>query len=161
MGNNIEKNHIARVTYEKTLRASPNKKAAKPLPYKPSPRREGGLRQRRSGAFVCRTNAPLFPCTTNCLSCHSHPIRPCGAPSPRGEGCDTRIPSSKKVVKLPPYNKAPSTSVGMTGGRLVISHSLSHRFVDPSCAFGAALLQGPTRIVYNTDSSKTRNVSPS
>ena len=96
MGNNIEKNHIARVTYEKTLRASPNKKAAKPLPYKPSPRREGGLRQRRSGAFVCRTNAPLFPCTTNCLSCHSHPIRPCGAPSPRGEGCDTRIPSSKK-----------------------------------------------------------------
>ena len=26
MGNNIEKNHIARVTYEKTLRASPNQK---------------------------------------------------------------------------------------------------------------------------------------
>ena len=24
----------------------------------------------------------------SCLSCHSHPIRPCGAPSPRGEGCD-------------------------------------------------------------------------
>ena len=22
----------------------------------------------------------------SCLSCHSHPIRPCGAPSPRGEG---------------------------------------------------------------------------
>ena len=32
----------------------------------------------------------------SCLSCHSHPIRPCGAPSPRREGCDTRIPSSKK-----------------------------------------------------------------
>ena len=32
----------------------------------------------------------------SCLSCHSHPIRPYGAPSPRGEGCDTRIPSSKK-----------------------------------------------------------------
>ena len=32
----------------------------------------------------------------SCLSCHSHPIRPCGAPSPRGEGCETRIPSSKK-----------------------------------------------------------------
>ena len=31
-----------------------------------------------------------------CLLYHSHPIRPCGAPSPRGEGCDTRIPSSKK-----------------------------------------------------------------
>ena len=30
------------------------------------------------------------------LSYHSHPIRPCGAPSPRGEGCDTGILSSKK-----------------------------------------------------------------
>ena len=35
----------------------------------------------------------LYP---NCLSCRLCPIRPCGAPSPRGEGCDTRIPSSKK-----------------------------------------------------------------
>ena len=33
---------------------------------------------------------------------------------PRGEGCDARIPSSKKAAKPPPYNKAPSTSVGMT-----------------------------------------------
>ena len=41
---------------------------------------------------------------------------------------------------LPVCNKAPSTSVGMTGGRRVISHSLSHRCVDPSCAFGAPLL---------------------
>ena len=61
MGNNIVKNRIAKVTYEKTLRTSPNKKAAKPLPYKPSP---------------------------------------------RGEGCDTRIPSSKKAAKPPPQ---PST----------------------------------------------------
>ena len=51
---------------------------------------------------------------------------------------------------LPLCKKDPSTSVGMTGGRRVISHSLSHRFVDPSCAFGAALLQGPTRIVVMT-----------
>ena len=70
--------------------------AAKPPPYKPSPHGEGGPRQRRSGAFVCSTNAPLFPCTTICLSCYVCPIRPFGAPSPRGEGCDTRIPSSKK-----------------------------------------------------------------
>ena len=48
---------------------------------------------------------------------------------------------------LPLCKKDPSTSIGMTGGRRVISHSLSHRFVDPSCAFGAALLQGPTRII--------------
>ena len=164
--------------------------------YKPSPHGEGGPRQRRSGAFVCSTNAPLFPCTTSCLSCHVCPIRPCGAPSPRGEGCDTRLLSSKKVAHhpcepirspstvipsaaegsllycrhmhtcaltqttpwyflfrlslthvLPVCRKDPSTSVGMTGGRRVISHSLSHRLVDPSCAFGAGLLQGPTRIV--------------
>ena len=48
---------------------------------------------------------------------------------------------------LPVCKKDPSTSVGMTGGRRVISHSLSHRFVDPSCAFGAPLLYGATRIV--------------
>ena len=40
---------------------------------------------------------------------------------------------------LPLCKKDPSTSVGMTGGRRVISHSLLHRFVDPSCAFGAPL----------------------
>ena len=38
----------------------------------------------------------------SCLSYHSHPIRPCGAPSPRGEGCDTRILSSKKKAANPP-----------------------------------------------------------
>ena len=36
-----------------------------------------------------------------CLSCRLCPIRPCGAPSPRGEGCDTRIPSSKKTAHHP------------------------------------------------------------
>ena len=41
---------------------------------------------------------------------------------------------------LPVCKKDPSTSVGMTGGRRVISHSLSHRYVDPSCAFGAGRL---------------------
>ena len=40
---------------------------------------------------------------------------------------------------LPLCKKDPSTSVGMTGGRRIISHSLSHRCVDPSCAFGAPL----------------------
>ena len=48
----------------------------------------------------------------NCLSCHSHPIRPCGAPSPRGEGFDTRIPSSKKGGKAAtsPLNPEPNES---------------------------------------------------
>ena len=44
-------------------------------------------------AALIRVTGKSYP---SCLSCHSHPIRPCGAPSPRGEGCDTRIPSSKK-----------------------------------------------------------------
>ena len=60
------------------------------------------------------TCAAHFSAFLICLSCRLCPIRPCGAPSPRGEGCDTRIPSSKKAAKPPPYNKAPSTSVGMT-----------------------------------------------
>ena len=47
----------------------------------------GGL-----AAFIGVTGKP-YP---SCLSCHSHPIRPFRAPSPRGEGFDTRIPSSKK-----------------------------------------------------------------
>ena len=76
-----------------------------------------GKGDRVSGARVLSLAAQMrlsFPCTTNCLSYHSHPIRPCGAPSPRGEGCDMRIPSSKKAAKPPPYKKVPSTSVGMT-----------------------------------------------
>ena len=74
------------------------KKAAKPLPYKPSPHGEEGPRQRRSGAFVSSTNAPSFSYTTICLSYHVCPIRPCGAPSPRGDSYDARIPSSKKAA---------------------------------------------------------------
>ena len=53
-----------------------------------------------SRSICCGELAALIGVTGNpypsCLSCHSHPIRPCGAPSPRGEGCDTRISSSKK-----------------------------------------------------------------
>ena len=46
----------------------------------------------------------------SCLSCHSHPIRPCGAPSPRGEGCDTRIPSSKIRRRSRHLNPEPNES---------------------------------------------------
>ena len=63
-----------------------------------------GKGDRISGARVLSYAEQMrlsFPGTTICLSCHSHPIRPCGAPSPRGEGCDTRIPSSKKSA-IPP-----------------------------------------------------------
>ena len=53
-----------------------------------------------------------FPYTTICLSYHSHPIRPRGAPSPRGEGCDARIPSSKQVAHRPCESiRSPSTVI--------------------------------------------------
>ena len=146
--------------------------------------------RRRSGAFVCSTNAPLCPCATICLSCHVCPIRPFrGAFLQRGRLTIREYPLLKKMAHhpcepirspstvipsaaegsllhcrhmhtcaltqttpwcflfhlslahdLPLCKKDPSTSVGMTGGRRIISHSLSHRFVDPSCAFGAPLL---------------------
>ena len=46
----------------------------------------------------------------SCLSCHSHPIRPFRAPSPRGEGCDTRISSSKKRRRSRHLNPEPNES---------------------------------------------------
>ena len=46
------------------------------------------------------------------LSYHSHPIHPCGAPFPRGEGCDTRIPSSKQAAHHPCESiRSPSTVI--------------------------------------------------
>ena len=53
-----------------------------------------------------------FPCTTNYLSYHVCPIRPCGAPSLRGEGCDARIPSSKQAAHHPCESiRSPSTVI--------------------------------------------------
>ena len=63
-----------------------------------------GKRDRVSGARVLSLAVQMhlsFSCTINCLSYHSHPIRPCRAPSPTGEGGDTRIPSSKKSAHHP------------------------------------------------------------
>ena len=59
---------------------------------------------KKGGAQVLLQAAQMrlpFPYATICLSYHSHSIRPCGAPSPRGEGCDTRLPSSKKAAHHP------------------------------------------------------------
>ena len=55
------------------------------------------VRDSRSPTYAAHFSAFLI-----CLSYRLCPIRPCGAPSPRGEGCDTRIPSSKKAAKPPP-----------------------------------------------------------
>ena len=54
-----------------------------------------------------------FPYTTSCLSYHVCSIRPCGASSPRGEGCDTRLPSSKQATKPPHCEiiRSPSTVI--------------------------------------------------
>ena len=72
------------------------------LSNKPSPHGEGGPRQRWIGCFRMQNKcASLLPVLPICLSYHSHPIRPCGAPSLRGEGCDTGIPSSKQATHHP------------------------------------------------------------
>ena len=81
--------------------------------YKPSPHVEGGPRQRWIGCFrmqhKCASLSPVLPIY---LSYHVCPIRPCGAPSPRGEGCDTRIPSSKKAAHHPCESiRSPSTVI--------------------------------------------------
>ena len=63
-----------------------------------------GKGDRVSGARVLSYAAQMrlsFSYTPICLSYHSHPIRPCGAPSPGGEGYDTRIPSSKQATHHP------------------------------------------------------------
>ena len=54
---------------------------------------------KKGGAQVLSQAAQMrlsFPYATFCLSYYVCPIRPCGAPFPRGEGYDTRNPSSKK-----------------------------------------------------------------
>ena len=102
MGNNIEKNHIARVTYEKTLRASPNQKGGEAASLQAFPAWGRGTASAVDRVLSYAEQMRLsFPYTTSCLSYHSHPIRPCGAAFPRGEGCDTRIPSSKKAAHHP------------------------------------------------------------
>ena len=114
MGNNIEKNLIARVTYEKTLRASPNKKSGKAATIQVFPAWGRGTASAALGCFrmqhKCTSLSPILPIY---LSYHVCPIRPCEAPSPTGEGCDTRIPSSKKGSALPLVNlsapQAPSS----------------------------------------------------
>ena len=49
------------------------------------------VRDSRSPTCVAHLSAFFI-----CLSYRQNSIRPYGAPSPRGEGCVSRIPSSKK-----------------------------------------------------------------
>ena len=59
----------------------------------------------RTHAPTCAARLAAF---LICLSCRLCPIRPFGAPSPRGEGCDTRIASSKVAAKPPPQPRTPN-----------------------------------------------------
>ncbi len=81
-----------------------------------------GKGDRVSGARVLSLAAQMrlsSPYTPFCLSYHSHPICPCGAPSPRGEGYDARIPSSKQAPHHPcepirsPKHRHPERSRGI------------------------------------------------
>ena len=132
------------------------KKAAKPLPYKPSPHGEGGPRQRWIGCFRMQHKcASLFPVLPIYLSYHSHPIRPCGAPSPRGEGCDTEIPSSKKrrhtaLVNLSapqiPSSRAKSRDLYCTAAICTHAPSLKQHL-------GASFFAFPSPTVYRSAKS--------
>ena len=63
-----------------------------------------GKGDRVSGAQVLLQAAQMrlsFPYATFYLSYHSHPIRPCGAPSPRGEGYVREYHLLKKAAHHP------------------------------------------------------------
>ncbi len=93
-----------------------NQGAARPMALPPFPtKRRCEITIISFSRSICRGGlAALIGVTgkpyPSCLSCHSHPIRPCGAPSPRGEGCDTRIPSSKKRRRSRHLNPEPNES---------------------------------------------------
>ena len=151
-----------------------------------------GKGDRVSGARVLSYATQMhlsFPYTAFCLSYHSHPIRPCGAPFPRGKAAirdyhslrrwhttlvnlsAPQVPSSRAKPRdlyctaaicthtpslkrhlgasFLPFPRSRFTALQErflhfgrddVQGRRIASHSFSHRFVDPSCAFGAPLL---------------------
>ena len=122
----------------------------------------------------------------SCLSYHSHPIRPYGVPSPRGEGCDTRIPSSKKTAHRPcepirsPSTVIPSAAEGsllhcrhmhtcaLTQTtpwcflfRLSLAHDLPLCKKDPSTsALMTHKKDGSSHIVFHTAFIPLRRVVP-
>ena len=58
---------------------------------------------RGSGTHVFPTCAAHLSTFFNCLSYRQCPIRPFGAPSPRGEGCDTRETCHRRPPGIAPY----------------------------------------------------------
>ena len=122
----------------------------------------------------------------SCLSYHSHPIRPCGAPSPRVEGCDARLPSSKKAAMPPPREtiRSPSTVIPSAAEgsllhcchmhtcaltqttpwcflfRLSLAHDLPLCKKDPSTsALMTRKKDGSSHIVFHTAEGKAKSTS--
>ncbi len=87
---------------------------------------------RRGLAALIGVTGKPYP---SCLSCHSHPIRPCGAPSPRGEGCDTRIPSSKKRRRSRHLNPEPNEGKVKRGCEEMRIHFFTAPFDFPINAY--------------------------
>ena len=116
------------------------------------PRMEKG--NRVSGARVLSYAAQMrlsFSYTTICLSYHSHPIRPCGAPSPRGEGYDTRIPSSKQVAHHPcePI-RSPSTVIPSAALDLYCTAAICTHAPSLKRHLGASFFAFPSPTVYRS-----------
>ena len=84
----------------------------------------------------------------SCLSCHSHPIRPFRAPSPRGEGCDTGIPSSKKGGEAATRALTPETNESKV--KRSCEEMRIHFFTAPLCAKSDELSPAKTVRIQNS-----------
>ena len=101
------------------------------------------------------------------MPCLPYPLPPYRHPE-RSRGIFIALPpyarmhphsSDTLVLPFSPFSHSRFTSlVGMTGGRRVVSHSFSPRYMDPSCAFGAALLQ--FRASPNKKRRRSRHENP-
>ena len=119
------------------------KKAAKPPPYKPSPRGEDYDTKIPSSNQVAhhpcepiRSPSTVIPSAAEGSLLHGRHMHTCALTQTTPWCFLFRL---SLTHDLSVCKKDPSTSVGMTGERRVISHNLSHRYMDPSCAFGAPL----------------------
>ena len=121
---------------------APIKKAAKAPPYKPSPHGEGGPRQRWIGCFrmqhKCASLSPILPSVFHTIVTLSAPA---GHLLLAGKAAMRDYHPLKKGGEAASIQQS-SLHFGRDDvqKRRIASHSLSHRCVDPSCAFGAPLL---------------------
>ena len=117
------------------------------------PRMEKG--NRVSGARVLSQAAQMrlsFSHTSISLSYHVCPIRPCGAPSPRGEGYDTRIPSSKKAAKPPPREtiRSPVSSSRAQPKDLYCTAAIGTHAPSLKQHLGASFFAFPSPTIYRS-----------